>query len=104
MATQDVKIVNDQILHAIRWSGNDLELTFTDNNQGLSRGVVIRVRDATGVFVKMEFGTQSGMGLIWDATTITDLNGVTLSVDFAGAPSGSIKVSGTRLDIVPVGE
>ena len=104
MATQDVKIVNDKLLHAIRWSGNDLELTFTDNNEGLLRGVVIRIRDAVGVFVNMEFGTQSGMGLVWDATTMTNQNGVTLTVDFAGAPSGSIKVSGTRLDIVPVGE
>lgn len=100
MTAQDVKIINHQLLHAIRWSGSDLELTFTKNDEDLSTsGIVIRVSNAVGVSVNLEFRNQSGMGLVWDATTTPQPNGVGLSIDFAGAPIGSISASGTRLDI-----
>lgn len=97
---QDVSIVNDKLLHAIRWAGNDLELTFAESDEmPLRKGVVIRVSDAVGVIVSMEFGSQSGMGLVWNATAIPEPNGVALLIDFAGAPKGSISANGTKIDV-----
>jgi hypothetical protein len=91
--------LGDCRLCELRWSqdGQDVYLAF---HTPAGKPLTVKATWATEVQIDVDFGTYSGMPLVFDSDVVVlDDGSIRLRVDFGAAPEGFISLRCNQLDI-----